>query len=813
MPTDSTHRSIAVLAACCVSVVVHAQDASSVVTPPEIVTRVTAVVSPDAIPPEQNIAVVLTVTIDHDGAVDDVVVVESAGLLIDAAAVDAVRQWRFKPAMQGGQPIASRITVSIPFRSASSAPSLPDEGDETAVPVSPIENPHYEATAVVEHERRSEDRAASEFVMPREVLQVAPRQEGADVLRSAPGMYIGRGEGAVVAHSYMLRGFEADHGQDIEFHVGGLPINQPSHVHGQGYADLGFLIGDTVHELHVTEGVYDPQQGDFAIAGSINVDLGVPEADRGVRIETAVGAFGTQRLQLLWAPKGAERETFAALQYSQTDGFGDNRAGEAGSVILQARLGEGAWRYRLLGIAYGARANLAGVVRADDVDSGRVCFSCVYPYPTARAQNGTAGRVMLGAFIDYRGDDGANAQLGAWLGYDTFRLRGNPTGFTQTLTTSEGDQRPGDLAEQQNRVGSLGVHGRYRVDVFHPVPVADVHGALELGFAGRLDTIEQAQHMLDAAAQNRVWDRPIDGSVRGMDVGFWGDLDWQITRHFKARAGVRTDVLGYQVTDQSADRRTAVGVAWGPRTSVEFAPLSFLSLRAAYGEGYRSPQAQLIAEDGRVPFAKVRSADVGAVFDWGAPLRLTVGGYYTRVSDDVSFDGEESRLQSIGATRRFGAVVQAASKPWSWLIGSLSLTVVDAALVDAPVDGSTKRVAFVPPLVARADLGAEHRLLREVGPWELNGRVGTGLSYLAGRPLPTGAFSDPLALLDASAGLRWGPLDLTLEIYNLLDTQYAALMDNFESDWNPSPSSVPSFALHTAAGAPMSWMVTLSASL
>ena len=51
------------------------------------------------------------------------------------------------------------------------------------------------------------------------------------------------------AHNYMLRGFDADHGQDIEFRVGGLPINMPSHIHGQGYSDLGFLIAGTVREL------------------------------------------------------------------------------------------------------------------------------------------------------------------------------------------------------------------------------------------------------------------------------------------------------------------------------------------------------------------------------------------------------------------------------------------------------------------------------------------------------------------------------------------------------------------------------------
>jgi hypothetical protein len=89
------------------------------------------------------------------------------------------------------------------------------------------------------------------------VIAAAPRQEDTDILRSALGVYVGRAGGPAVANSYMLRGFDAEHGQDIEFRVGGLPINMPSHIHGQGYADLSFLVADAVRELSVSEGVYD----------------------------------------------------------------------------------------------------------------------------------------------------------------------------------------------------------------------------------------------------------------------------------------------------------------------------------------------------------------------------------------------------------------------------------------------------------------------------------------------------------------------------------------------------------------------------
>src|SRR5690606_4708419 len=113
-----------------------------------------------------------------------------------------------------------------------------------------------------------------------------------------------------------------DHGQDIELTVDGVPVNQPSHLHGQGYADLGFVIPETVRSLRVVEGVYDPAQGDFAVAGSADFQPGV--AQRGIQLSSSYGAFNTLRELALWAPEGQAEDTFAAVLFRKTRGFGQN---------------------------------------------------------------------------------------------------------------------------------------------------------------------------------------------------------------------------------------------------------------------------------------------------------------------------------------------------------------------------------------------------------------------------------------------------------------------------------------------------------
>lgn len=819
------------------------------ITPPQVLHTV-APTTPASDGGFGEVSVELFVVVEEDGRIGAVSVARSAGDAFDAAAMKAVRQWQFAPAQRGNVPLSSRIRVNVDFKAPEAEPDAAESDGAAAVavtsPSSPPELPAKAAPAseeparevIIEGERtsRNEGRTASDFHIGRSVLAAAPRQEGAEVLRSAPGMYIGRGEGPAVAHNYMLRGFDAEHGQDIEFRVAGLPINLPSHIHGQGYADLGFLIGDTVQELRINEGVSDPKQGDFAVAGSVDLRLGVEQRRRGVQLRSSYGSFNTFRQLALWAPPEASFETFGAAQYTSTEGFGENRAGQSGSAIFQHRFGEGELSYRAIGILHTARADIAGVVRRDDVESDRVCFTCVYPYATARAQGALSQRFLIGLFADYEDAEGASGQLGAWLGYDNFRLQENFTGFlheSQTLARVAG---LGDLIEQRNSTLSLGLSGHYRSSPFRPTSWASV--TLELGAEGRLDAIDQAQNLLDAAVRNQTWDRRIDASVKGVDLGVYGELDWSLTDFVRWRIGLRADLLSYEIDDRLGNfaplsrpqdafipgfRRSALGLAIGPRTSLELRPLDWLSLLAAYGEGYRSPQARLLENGESAPFTKVHSGDVGIRITQGDLLRLSLGGYLTRLSDDVAFDASEGRLERIGRTERLGAVAHVTSRPLPWLVGSVSATFVHATLLEPPPASAEEpqppfqagqSLPFVPPLVVRADLGAERTFVPSLAGRPFAGRAGLGLSYLSSRPLPYGDFSDPLSLLDASAGLSWGPLELSLEIFNLLNAEYAAVEYSFPSDWDPDDGVRPRTpARSTSAGAPLSWMLSLGVTL
>jgi iron complex outermembrane recepter protein len=788
--------------------------------------------------------VVLKLTILADGSIADAAVEHSAGDDFDQAAISAVKQWTFEPARRGGEAIASRVGVAVHFE-------LPELGVVDVVSVqeaSPmVPHPHAEpapehrvvsddsafgARAEVEAELHAEQRSASDYRIDGAALHAAPRTDGADLLRSAPGMVVARIEGDAVGHRLMLRGFDADHGQDIELKADGVPINQPSHIHGQGYADLGFIIPETVRSLRVVEGVYDPEQGDFAVAGSAEFELGVEQ--RGIKLATSYGAFDTFRELALWAPEQRRKDTFAAVTFRKTSGFGQNRAATSGAAVAQGSFGSNRLKLLLHGSAYGARAATAGVLRRDDIEAGRVGFYDVYPYPTAQNQNGFAARAQLSAKLRYLGAAGDQGELTLFFVFNDFRLLANYTGFTEVSRTNPDWAGRGDLIEQLNTTRTLGTRARYRTAVYKPASWFE--GTLELGLAPRVDLIAQGQNLLEAP-DNTTWDKRVDASITGVDIGGYLDADLGFTRFVRLKGGVRADLLSYRVEDRLQNfipairaenyipgyRRSAAGIAAGPRAVLEVTPITPLTLSVAYGEGFRSPQALLLDEGETAPFTKVRSADLGARVALGAheELRLRGSGYFTRLTNDVVFDPREGRAEPVGPSQRLGVALHADLRPVHWLIASASATYVHATLEKPPAPTvedpsppfeSGQLLPYVPPWVLRADLGAEHALF-ETGGAAVTGRAGAGFTYWSPRPLPYGERSEQVALLDASVGARWRMLSLDCSLLNLLDTEYAALELSYPSSWNPDqpPSRLPARTI--MAGAPRTWLLTLGVTL
>ncbi|HEY0253019.1 MAG TPA: Plug domain-containing protein, partial [Kofleriaceae bacterium] len=146
----------------------------------------------------------------------------------------------------------------------------------TAFADDPVEVPDGETITIVDklkaivrgHEAAPSVGASDVRVEAKQLATEIPHKDATELLGWAPGFLLTNEGGEGHAVQIFLRGFDAREGQDIELRVNGDVVNQAGNLHGNGYADLHFVIPEVVQALRVIEGPYDPRQGNFAVAGS-----------------------------------------------------------------------------------------------------------------------------------------------------------------------------------------------------------------------------------------------------------------------------------------------------------------------------------------------------------------------------------------------------------------------------------------------------------------------------------------------------------------------------------------------------------------
>jgi iron complex outermembrane recepter protein len=783
-----------------------AASADPVLTPPEVASA-TAGTWPAGDERAEGATVALLVTVEADGSVRDAAPEPSGEPGLVSAAVEAVKAWRFVPARKDGVAVAARARVLVQFpaqpsgtvtaepnnaaRPASEAVTRAAESAATSPPSAPVS---YGAQARAEAPPRS----ASETVRRPDVLMAAPHRTGSDLLVTVPGMFVTQHSGEGKAHQLFYRGFDAGHGQDVEVWVAGAPVNEVSNIHGQGYADLHFVIPEAVRTLRALPGSYDPRQGDFAVAGTMRYELGL--AKPGLLAKGSYGSFGTQRYVLGARPRGGSEQAFVAAELYTTDGFGPSRAARRASALAQyvLRLPEDVSLRVMLG-GYAGHFDSAGVLRLSDLSAGTHSRFSTYD-PT---QGGASQRGQL--VVELRGQDRRSTlAVTPYLVLRSLRLRQN---FTGSLLDPSGD-----ASQQLNSALTVGGSAFYRrhQTLFSP------SDALEIGLSARSDWIEQSQVRL-AALDNRVTADEVEASVRATNVGAYVDAALHPHTRVTVRGGVRLDGLAYLVRDEGAkaagQARSSQGAHVGPKASLQVRAVpGWLDVIASYGEGFRSPQARSLAQSETTPFTRVRSTELGLRVDRG-PITASVAGFYTWLSDDLVFDPATTRNERVPATGRSGATVDVTAHPRHDVLVSAHGTYTHAVFRRTSEDYHRgDLVPYAPQLVGRVDLAYRPAL----GEWkerDIGAQLGLGASGLAKRPLPYSLYGHDFVLVDAQAGLRWGEVSLMVSAFNLFDARWYDGEFLYASRWDRDAAASLVPIRHVTVGAPRTVLGTLEVSL
>lgn len=641
--------------------------------------------------------------------------------------------------------------------------------------------------------QRSQPLTASDAHVTARELDAVPMRSAEDALKLVPGFTLVQHGSEGKGHQFFLRGFDAIHGADLELTVEGIPINEWSNVHAQGYIDLGFVIAEAIRSVEVIKGPFSVNQGAFAMAGSAEYRLGLGPDSLGVRTSYTIGTTNRHRGVVTYSPVSGDGSEFIALEALHDDGFGQNRGIERGAVFGRLHLLDTAssGTLSLLGSGYLARFELPGSVRTEDQRGGRLGFYDVYD----RAGAGRSGRGLLALAYERReGDDPIRAQL--FGGYRELDLLENFTGFLI-------DPMSGDRRAQDQRTVSLGGNVSFDTALLETL-------RLRLGLGVRADAFDQGQDHVDQAEVVLEPERRLEGTQ-----SLWHALagvEWLGLPRLRMLGGVRFDLARVSVNDALAAGPSGSDTlgAVSPRLSLEARLTDDWRLSLAYGRGFRPPEARAfssfepeqtgISDDlyrgGDPAMTTSDSFELGTRLGTHRELELRASAFATFIERESIFDHVSGVNLELNRTRRLGTEVEAHVRPLPWLDVSADATWVDARFVE-----SGNPIPLAPWLSGG---------LRGIADAGAGFNAGLRLLGLAPRPLPHGARGSTLLLVDASAGYRHGAWRVELEVENLLNLKLREGEYHYASHWqrDQAPSQLP--VLHYTAGPPLNARLTAS---
>jgi outer membrane receptor protein involved in Fe transport len=630
--------------------------------------------------------------------------------------------------------------------------------------------------------------AASDQTLRELDLLMFPRRTASDLMRLVPGLHITQHTGGAKAHQIFLRGFDAEHGQDVAVSLDGIPLNEASHVHGLGYLDLHFLIPEAIERVWILKGPYDPRFGDYATAGVIDF---VPALRRPgtVALSATGGSFGTVEGLIEASPEWGRMSTFAVAEADRSEGFTEPGARQAGRGLLHH-----GWRWgrrhelRLLYAGYGVRSEAADILPQAQIDAGAVSrFGALDPSNRVDVQ-----RHLLGLTWEAKGGRRAG-RLQAYANWKSTDISSNYTFYA--FDPVRGDQ----VRQQDERVyGGLQGHLSWRARAL------GASWRTTLGCSGRVDAVSQSQGRSQA---RQVYDR-----MNRYDFveGAWGlyvDERAEILPWLRIVAGLRAD-LHTLVGDGTQDRLGAFDIHTNTTPLLYDDPVSYqrlqwalsprLSLIATPREGWRvflnlaraytPTHARQLAWRDDPSMPAVHAGELATAVDLlGRALTLSLAGWVAEKGAESVFDSEVGAPVPRGRSLRLGLDLELRWRPREWLWLATDVYAVRARFLDTdePVPNGptwlmTNSLGLRHPCGARAALRG-----RFVGPREHDLGYASGASYVA----------------DAQIGWAWDRVELGLEVENMLGVDWVDSVFAYTS--RPLQGGELVEGLHVTPGTPM----------
>ncbi len=625
---------------------------------------------------------------------------------------------------------------------------------------------------------------ATSRTLDAEAVEAMPARSADELLRAVPGLQMSAHGGRGKAFQFLLRGFDAEHGADFAVTAEGVPLNEPSNVHGQGYLDLSFLPVSLVSGLTLRKGSYAAEVGDFALTGDADYALGL--VDPGLQAESTVGTDRGGRGFVAWRPRSGSADDFAVAELEGAQGVGDGRRYDQvrAAVGAHQQLTDGT-TLRGAAFVYQGHFESPGVLRSDDLDEGLVPFFGAYP----EHGDGESSRAVAFGLLRHAGARGSSQVL-VWTQARALRLDQNFTGYLR-------QPERGDGARQTVQSAAVGARSAGSL----VVPIARRDQALRGGLDLRGDHLTVGERAVTTAGV--PWQARIDARVRQSDVAGWGEVRAQLGPHVSVVPGLRVERLDFAVSDALGDPAWTHSGATVPlpRGTATVQVVRPLTLYASAGRGIRSPDARGTADGDRAPVVTADSVEGGAQLG-GDPVRWSTSVFGIDVANELVFDHLQGRFLSAGRTRRVGLETILDVRPTEALHAEVDATLVDGRFVqtDAPIP-------YAPRVLVTGALFAEALPVGAAGTLTAGARG----SWLGKRPLPDGFASTPSFVVNLTSRFETRRWTVGIDVDNLFASRWRDGEFVFPSWFDRAGSRSELPVVHVTAGDPFAARLTIGA--
>ncbi|AEV98401.1 TonB-dependent receptor [Niastella koreensis] len=506
--------------------------------------------------------------------------------------------------------------------------------------------------------------AASFHTISKIDLNLQPVRSAQDILRTVPGLFIGQHQGGGKAEQIFLRGFDIDHGTDINVTVDGLPVNMVSHAHGQGYADLHFLIPELTGNVDYGKGPYYTQFGNLGTAGYVSMNT-VNSLDKST-VKLEGGQFNTLRglaMVDLLSDRQKQKGTnaYIASEFLYSDGPFEspqhfNRFNLFGK--LNTNIGKN------------NKLTLTGSTLSSDWDaSGQI--------PERAVKSGMIGRF---GYIDnteggYTSRSNASAKLTSYLSTTTtwenqayftdyhFNLHSN---FTLFLN----DPVNGDQIRQREARNIYGYQSKLSNE--RKLGAWDLQSIYGAGF--RLDQTRNTE-LSHTINRNTVLEYKQLGDIRETNGFAYADESIEKNR-WRFNLGTRLDYFNFHYHDklspwQSPDQQKVIV---SPKLNIQYTLNTKSQLYLKTGKGFHSNDARVVVFNrGYDILPAAYGADLGVLLKPTRNLLVNVAAWYLYLQQEFVYVGDEGVVEPSGKTRRIGIDVSARYQFNTWLFADVNV--------------------------------------------------------------------------------------------------------------------------------------------